>query len=389
MRYLRERGFWYGLLALALMQLVLQMILGNDILAHSPYDSYTLQAMTWRSGRIALPQDYPWLELAVFRGYYYVSFPPLPAVPMLILSLLFGGETPSALVAMSYFLAAYAFAYAICRRRMGAQTAAFSALFVCAGCNLLEVCLYGGVWNMAQALAFLLTMVAAWGVSSGERRHAGVGLAALALAVGCRPFQACYVPVALWFVYLSCGKSVRRLLPLLVVPALIALVYAGYNHIRFGNPLEFGHNYLPEFAEQSEHGQFSLAYMGENWLRILRLPWWDHGRHRLLFPSAYGFLFFLCNPLFLVALIGALRREWDVADALIAICALLHFALLLTHKSFGGWQFGTRYLCDLIPMLALFWARRARGLRGWEPPLMLLAIAFNFYGTLAQHLFQA
>ena len=33
----------------------------------------------------------------------------------------------------------------------------------------------------------------------------------------------------------------------------------GYNLARFGNPLEFGHNYLPEFTRAAD-GQFSFAY---------------------------------------------------------------------------------------------------------------------------------
>ena len=42
--------------------------LGTQPFAHSNYDSYTLQALAWREGRVSLGQDYPHLELAVYEG---------------------------------------------------------------------------------------------------------------------------------------------------------------------------------------------------------------------------------------------------------------------------------------------------------------------------------
>ena len=51
-------------------------------------------------------------------------------------------------------------------------------------------------------------------------------------------------------------------------PVAIAVSYMLLNYFRFGNILEFGHNYLPEFMEQSEHGQFSVHYMVNNFKNI-------------------------------------------------------------------------------------------------------------------------
>ena len=384
----RERVFWYALLAMVLSQLFLATALDNDIFAHNPYDQYTLQAMTWRDMRIALSQDYPWLELAKYQGAVYVSFPPFPALPMLLLSFIFGGDTPSTLVTMLYYTLAFVTAYALARRYTDALQGAMCALFACLGCNLCEVTLYGGVWNMAQSLGFLLTMLCAFGVTSASRPMIGIGLFALACAVGCRPFQALYVPAALYLAYVNCGKSLKKLWPLLIAPGLMALLYAGYNFIRFGNIMEFGHNYLPEFAEQSEYGQFSLQYMPSNLQHILRLPYFEG--NRLRFPSSHGFLFFFANPLFLLfairAVFAAAKRAWDMPDTLIVIGITLHFTLLLMHKSYGGWQFGTRYLCDLIPFMFLFWLRKMNTrLSVWEVPVMIFAVMFNIYGTIVFH----
>ena len=46
----------------------------------------------------------------------------------------------------------------------------------------------------------------------------------------------------------------------------------GLNYARFDNPFQFGHDYLPEFAVEKENGQFSPAYLAENWAKLWRLP---------------------------------------------------------------------------------------------------------------------
>ena len=70
---------------------------------------------------------------------------------------------------------------------------------------------------------------------------------------------------------------------------------------------------------------------------------------------------------------------------MLAASAGVHFFLLLLHKSFGAWQFGTRYLIDLLPMLGLLALRGERRVRFWEGALMILGICFNAYGTILFH----
>ena len=66
---------WMAVLAL------LSRLCGYDPFGTSAYNTYTLQALSWREGRTWLSQDYPHLELAIFEGRYYVSFPPVPSLP--------------------------------------------------------------------------------------------------------------------------------------------------------------------------------------------------------------------------------------------------------------------------------------------------------------------
>lgn len=395
------RAFIYTLFSALLIYLFLAFLYGYNLWEHSPYDSYTLQALAWRSGRLSLDKNYEWLELAIYNGKYFVSFPPFPTVIMLVLSLFFGPDTPSMAVNMAFFLGSTAFAYAIIRRygRKPIETA-FIALFLTAGCNLLEVSMSGGVWNIAQGASFFFTLACVYAMETpyGECRrfHMLMGPLCIAIAVGCRPFQAVYVPYVLFRLYHQCrhvsmsehspvsfAAVLRRMIPYLVAPALLAAAYAVLNYARFGNVFEFGHNYLPEFS--TEGGvQFSLEHWKVNLKNIFRLPYFQD--NRLVFPQSYGFAFYLGNPLYLIALIetvrSLIRGRMDRQKIILLVSIFAHFNLLLLHRTFGGVQFGTRYLIDAVPMLAVLAFSRKERLSLADGLLMIWGIAFNFYGAL-------
>ena len=396
----REPQLWFGAMIVILTWIGIEMLLNVDIFAHEPHDSYTLQALAWRKGMLSLGQNYPWLELAIFNGDYYVSFPSVPALVMLPLTFLFGENTPNTLITGLYFLGSYFAAYALARRFRKAQDAQFMALFMTLGCNMLQFSLLGGVWNQAQLLSFLLTTLCALGLTGESPAEWGVGLGCLALSVGCRPFQAVYVPLGLWLLYQNLrgdaaegpGRTLARMAPYLVVPALIALALGLYNYLRFGNPIEFGHNYLPEHTRDPDEPMMGFKYVWKNILNLMRLPRFEE--NRLVFNEVQfsGFAFYLANPIYVTCMImtvvKAVRRRWDTADTLLAAGMALHILLLLMHKTLGGWQFGARYLCDVIPMMLLYCVRWRGRTAVWEYPIMIFAVAFNIYGAACFHLMQ-
>ncbi len=63
---------------------------------------------------------------------------------------------------------------------------------------------------------------------------------------------------------------------------------------------------------------------------------------------------------------------------------LLHLLLLLSHRTFGGFQYGARYAVDLIPYAALY-LTLDRPEQKWTKPLviiMILGLALAIYGSL-------
>lgn len=337
-------------------------IKGSSILGRSMWNSYSLQAQSWLQGRTDVDSEHAsYLELAVYEGKYYVSFPPLPSVVMLPFVALFGTEAPDNLV-----IAAFAVATAICAYRIlrNAGTrdlyALFISLFYVLGCNVLAMSLDGGVWFTAQTINMFLCTLAV-GFFLMDRRMASY--LCLALAVGCRPFSAIYI-VAFFIIYLyrdykaeKLGEFVKRH----VYPALpvvgVAVLYMMYNYVRFDNPFEFGHNYLPEFTE-SKDGQFSFVYFFDNLKRLLIGPVRIDGNLNLSFEKFNGFMFYVANPIFLI-LLGRMfanikNRRVSQARIVIAASMLVNLFLLCCHKTLGGWQFGARYTCDMIPFALLY-----------------------------------
>jgi len=362
------------------------------IFQHSPYDSYTLQAMAWRRGETKLDQNYPYLELAIlndkyfsthdmddYEAYreqfgdinapiehqegneYYVSFPVFPSIPMYILTFFFGENTPSTLVTILYTTGAFLFCILICRRfKLSYALSICGACLICVASSALSICANmnaGGVWFMAQSLSLLLTSASFYFILGNKNRDYYIAFILLAFAVGCRPFQIVYF---LPFAYILTKKYNFKILKtwkFYIGPAIVGGFYMWYNYIRFNNPFEFGHNYLPEFMRMPA-GQFGFEYMKDN-LNNMLFHWPQFDENGL--NSKWGFAFYISNVIFLVLIFALIFRtasknkkypvskEFNIEAWLLGLAIAIHFILFPMHKTLGGWQFGSRYTADIIP----------------------------------------
>lgn len=392
-------AFLLGLLAVLGLALLYAGQTGANFCAHSPVDSYTLQALAWRAGKTTLDGEMPWLELAIYQGRQFLSFPPVPTLPMLALSFFFGENTPSGLATLFYLLTGYAAGFCLARRRMGALSAALLSVLACAGGSLMDVAVSGsvtcgGVWYQAQMLAFALTMLS-FLLLDGERKagwHGG--LICFALAIGCRPLNIAAAPALLWLLWQKLrgdGKPVRAIireaLPMAVVPVAIGCAYGFYNLARFDNFFQFGHAYLPEYVESGDT-VFALSNLGVNLQHMLRWPRWIGGT--LTFPTTCGFAAPLTQPILTVCLfwflLRAVRGRVAGLDATLLGCLTAQLLLLCLHRTFGGWQYGTRYLCDLLPAAFYLRVRLNNRMPAWEAALLVGAGAFNLTAGVLFHM---
>lgn len=375
------------LLAMCLMWSMLHAVTGIKPFGDTGYNTYTLQALAWREGQTFI-ENRPHLELAIFEGQYYVSFPPVPSVVLFPLTFLFGADTPDNLLVKLYAAGACVLMYCAFRRaaykKVNAALAAFLLPFAS---SLLPLTLEGAVWYHAQVLAFFLTVSAICLMSMDKPTPA---LLLYALAVGCRPFNAMY-GLPLMLIYISlCRREgaelkyiAKRMWKGIALGLMVAAAYAGYNFIRFGNPLEFGHNYLPEFSFQGGT-QFSLTHVWKNVKEfIFRSPvYLDGGAIRV---QQFGFSMLIACPALTLLLVwfvqDAVQKAMTREKALIFASFLVHLFLLLLHRTFGGFQFGARYCADLIPYA--FFYQLMRSDRRHAPAWQLWALGALFLFTMA------
>ncbi len=387
-------------LALLLVFWVVAAFTGMWPWKENPYNSYTLQACSWLEGRLDLGQDYPWLELAIYEGKYFVSFPPFPSYILLPFALIFGAKTPDHFIALMVTMIGVIYAIKLYReigkRRNDME---FWVLMLYLASGYLFVGMNGFVWFIAQSMSFTLSLMAMYYAIRGK---GGWSLAFWACAVGCRPMLALYGVLLVFILWKGWKKEhvTGTLLDLLkqkwywgIGVGLIALSYMLLNYARFGNIAEFGHNYLPEFTRTTT-GQFDLSYLKENLGHYFRLPLASQNGGSLQFFSADGMAFWLIGPIFITIIAAWLytivkkRKGNLVLLLMLPILAGIHLLIICSHKTLGGWQFGNRYLVDMLPYLfigLLWWMPEDEKFMKWNIPILAFGFAINLIGTIATY----
>jgi hypothetical protein len=343
--------------------LLADTFIGGTLFAKNWYNSYALQAEAWLSGNLGLAENYPWLELVLLDDKVFVSFPPTPAVvmlPFVALSKFCGLPLNDHLIGLAVFCIAIYFCFKLAESFGLSQIkACFFALFATIGGNILHIVFYAGwVWFFAQILGFTFTVASFFFARKPSKMFLPPLL--LALAVGCRPFQLIYAPVVAFLMFDSYGIKLlpfaKKLALSLIPAAACILFYMILNAARFGNPFEFGHNYLPEHVNSGDsYGQFNIAFFADNVKNLMRLPYFEEGF--LKFHKFSGSAFYIVNPIFISCLIGfivyvvkLIRHEQNInAFIIIPILIMLHLFLLCLHRTMGGVHFGNRYTIDAVP----------------------------------------
>lgn len=360
-------------------------LMGGTLLTPEFHNSYLLQVKSWFDGvlKIESGEKYTWLELAIFRGDYYLSFPPVPSVIMIPWYLAFGIDAPSNLIIAIHALIALVGVYFIfAKMGWSEEKCLFWTALATFGSNFLVIASNGGVWYQAQVLNFCFL---AWGIYFWLCKKYVPAFFLLALSVGCRPFSVIICLILYVWSVRELLKKWKTIFFMSIGPVLVAFALGMYNFVRFGNPLEFGHNYLPEFLN-SPNGQFSLAYLVQNLINILRPVTLDRSLS-IRFELFDGFMFFLANPIFAVwaweIFQNAKAKTLKKKDAIVFAGFAVGLIALCLHKTMGGWQFGTRYLVDLIPFCFLFFiGRGSKKITVQRWCVLSCAVIFNMFGTI-------
>lgn len=395
----KKENIAYGIITVASVMVFLgcmALLTGKRLLDMNVYNTYALQADSWRQGRLDLGQNYTWLELAVYEGKYYSSFPLFPSYILFPFTFIWGSNTYDFLILYVCNMVSAIFAYKLALElKVSPMGAMIQTLFVMIGSNLIFVLIDPSVWFLAQSMCFMLAILSIYFAQKGK---GGISLFFWACSVGCRPMQALYIPVLM---ILLCKRTKLNgrgnLLYRFIVekwhwgiPAImVALSYMVLNYLRFGNPFEFGHNYLPEFVN-AEYGQFHVHYIKENIKTLFRLPEFAEDG-RLIVNTMGNLNFFIASPIFFFAAAAfiyvLLKREYKLAGVCIGVLMLsgLYMLVVVMHKTMGGWHFGNRYTNDLLPwiyLIVVMIISRFPKMIKYEIPLCIWGMCLNAVGTV-------
>ena len=383
----RAAAIWIGVIAAAI-YVAAGMGLSTD------YDYYGRLANAILHGRWWLTEAPPWLNelLPCGDGRFCVVYPPLPAilslplvpffptsVAQVVASRIAGGASAGVLY---YGLRAYGAprTYAVA----GALLSAF-------GTTLFFSSVDGRAWYAAHS-ASMLFLAGAFAVAARGGNALAVG-ALIGIAALARLPVAFAAPALALLCARRAGAPYGRSLAGVIAGGLpFAIVYVGYNLLRWGTPFDEGYARLIQGDVFFSQGLFSPLYLLRQLKAIfLEPPDLIPGTPFFMRPRFTGMSLFLTTPAFVWIFLALREVRRDVIVAATAVAAFLALLPDLFHGTWGFQQFGYRFSIDAQPFLIAL-AVSGDGLfrgawRRWPTIVfgiaVLLSLAVNIYATIA------
>jgi hypothetical protein len=378
--------------ALAAAGAAVYLVVGLGLL--TVYDYYGRLAQALLLGQWWLSEAPSWLNELVSCGpeRWCVVYPPLPAILAMPLATVLSTALSQGLVSRIFGGVSAGILY-LALRAFGAPrpVAIVGAILSTFGTTLFFSSVDGRAWYVAHAVAMPFLSAALLFAARGERAWlvgACIGLAALA-----RLPVAAAAPALALLLARRAGTPYRRALAGVVLGGVpFALVYVGYDLLRWGSPFDPGYAQLTEGDVFFTRGLFSAFYVPRHFYAIfLEPPDFVDGTPFFLRPRGIGMALFLTTPAFLW-LFGGLRvLRRDIGIAAVALAALLALVPDIFHGTVGFQQFGYRFSIDAQPFLiVLTLAGDARAGTTWRSrpswlfvAVVILSVAINLYATIA------
>lgn len=324
------------------------------------------------------------LDLSLFQGKYYLYWGPLPAIIAMPFVMIFG-------VGFSDILQTIAFGsinaglFALLLRKMTVNgylpldpaRRSLLVLFFTFGTMVTPIVTLGNVWHLVQLIFLTCCLLGFLAVFSFTDKKAffyvGFAMSGVLLT---RP-SGIFVAIFLAWYLLSAHWQTRwrRLINYCLIgllPCLASLMLVGlYNYLRFGNLLETGYSYHQMntvfVSVAKQYGVLSTHYIPINlYLNYIYNPF--TGFSEKIFYTKGGSLFLL-SPLCLAVFNSFWRDRRDVDTWVLFLSFLLGNIPASMIMAPGAYNFGPRYLIEvMVPLLLL----TAKGSRRW--PIWIISI---------------
>jgi hypothetical protein len=358
------------------------------------YDYYGRLAWAAVHGQWWLSEAPPWLNELVPCGTerWCVVYPPLPAILAIPLTLSLPTDLSQVIVSRLAGGVSAGIVYLALRAFGAPKLVALTGVALSAlGTTLLFTSVDGRSWYAAHAVAMPFLSAAFLFAARGERAWlvgVCIGLAALARL----PVAAAAPALALLLARRSGQPYLRELAGVVAGGAPFALVYVGYNLLRWGSLLDAGYAELTEGDIFFTRGLFSPFYLPRHFYAIfLEPPELVEGTPFFLRPRGIGTALLLTTPAFIWIFAGLRHVRRDAATAAVALAAALALLPDVLHGTVGFQQFGYRFSLDAQPFLialALAGDARSGGTWRWRPSwlfilVVILSVVINIYAMIA------
>jgi hypothetical protein len=382
----------------------------DRITRHTISNHHALLAESWLHGRLDLGHPPPAYtgnnDFASYKGKWYVSFPPFPAVLMLPVVAVAGSAEKVRDGQVWLWLAGLGpavlfLALEKLRRAGHSDRSERINLLLAGGFAFGTVCFFtaeqGTVWFGAHVVAVALSaFFLLFAVDADRPVLAGLMIVlALAtrgpsIALGAAFFAAEALRVSRrpdtpGFWRGLDRRALLRRVALFSAPILLVMIpILWLNHRRFDSVFEFGHRYLVIGwrGRIDKWGLFSYHYLPKNLgVMLTSLPWVTKVPSHLQI-NVHGLALWVTTPLYLW-LLWPRRTGWLWRGLVVAVLLVAVYDLLYQNP---GWeQFGYRFSNDyavlLFAMLAVGGFRMGR--RFWAAAA--LGIVINGFGALTFH----
>ena len=383
----RAAAIWIGAIAAAI-------YVAAGIGLSTDYDYHGRLAEALLHGRWWLTEAPPWLNelLPCGDGRFCVVYPPLAAILSLPLVPFFSTAVAQVVASRIAGGASAGVLYYGLRAFGAPRTFALAgALLSAFGTTLFFSSVDGRAWYAAHA-ASMLFLSGAFAIAARGGNAVAIG-ALIGVSALARLPVALAAPALALLCARRAGTAYGKSLGGVIAGGVpFAVVYFGYNLLRWGTPLDEGYARLTQGDVFFNHGLFSPLYLPRQLYAIfLQAPEIVPGTPFFLRPHFIGMSLFLTTPAFLWIFIALRQVRRDVVVAAAAAAAL--FALLpdLFHGTVGFQQFGYRFSIDAQPFLvalALTGDGLFRGVWRRRPTIVfivaiVLSLAVNIYATIA------
>ena len=334
---------------LAVFVIVLAVYIAVTPRPHGFYHHHVYMAKAFLAGRVDLsgvPDHYH--DVIRLNGKVYAPFQPLPAVLLMPLVAIKGDAThPGRFGQVMGALAVAIFVGALGRMRRPRPIRIFTGIALGLGSVLWSATAIGSTWFFAHVVVVLMLTLVLWELSGAARGWlVGAWLTAAWLA---RATLLPAIPAVAVLLVLR-HRGARPLVGYMLASAVGLAVLAGYNYLRFGNPLEAGYELLSlgltNAVTLAQTGYVGLVYIPRHlYVMLFRGPELL-GSWPFLKPSPDGMALIFTSPIIVRLLFARVGLGRSLVWGLPIACIL---APMLIFFSTGWVQFGYRYSLDWWP----------------------------------------